>query len=193
MKLIAGLGNPGPKYETTRHNAGFLAIDRLIEKFKATGPNEKHQGLIWQADVAGEKVLLVKPQTYMNLSGRTVGPLYQFYKLQPTDLVVIHDEVDLPINTIRIKTGGGTGGHNGLKSIEEDIGSKNNGYHRIRVGVGRPTHPGMDVADYVLGQYTDQELQDLDKLLDQVTDAARLLIQGKALEAMNRHNRKGNK
>lgn len=194
MKLIVGLGNPGPRYETTRHNAGFLAIDRLIDRWSASGPQSAPKTEVFTATVDGEKCLLAKPKTFMNLSGQSVGPLLKFYKLEPTDLIVIHDEVDLPPMALRLKTGGGTGGHNGLKSIDEALGGAN-GYHRVRVGVGKPsmlTDPGlrqMDTADYVLGQFTDQELELLDPLLDDVGGAIELMIKGEMSLAMTRFHR----
>src|SRR5687768_5190701 len=123
MKLVVALGNPGPKYETTRHNAGWLALDYLIDEWKATGPVSQNEGEVWQASVGGEKVLCVKPQTYMNVSGKCVAPIFKFYKLQPEDLVVLHDEVDLKSMQLRLKTGGGTGGHNGIKSLDAHLGA----------------------------------------------------------------------
>lgn len=191
MKLVVGLGNPGPKYETTRHNAGFLAVDRLVDRWKARGPQARGEAEVWEATFAGEKVLLVKPQTYMNLSGRAVAPLFTFFKCEPTDLVVIHDEVDLPPLALRLKTGGGTGGHNGLKSVDASLGNGKNGYHRVRIGVGKPA-PGipMDTADWVLGQFTDAELKALDERLDQAGDAIEMLLRGEASKAMNRYNQK---
>lgn len=186
MKIVVGLGNPGPKYETTRHNVGFLAIDRLIDRWNATGPENKNQSEIYRARVGSEQLLLVKPQTFMNLSGRSVGPIFQFHKCEPTDLVVIHDDVDLPPMTLRLKTGGGTGGHNGLKSIDESIGKEHIGYHRIRIGVGKT--PGRDTADHVLGPLSDSDLSALDPLLDQVAEAVELMLQGRSKEAMNRFN-----
>lgn len=189
MKIIAGLGNPGPKYETTRHNAGFLALDRLIEDWKANGPQVSNQGEIYQAGVAGEKVILIKPQTYMNNSGRCIAPIFKFYKCQPSDLIVIHDDLDLKINTIRIKTGGGNGGHNGLKSIDSHLGAGLLNYHRIRIGIGRP-EPGSPVStvDYVLQPYRDSELQDLDPILDKVAKAAERILRGDVQGAMNEFN-----
>ena len=188
MKIVAGLGNPGPKYETTRHNAGFLLLDRLIDRWSATGPVAKNEAETWNASVKGEKVILVKPQTYMNLSGRSVGPLFQFFKCEPEDLIIAHDDVDLEPLTMRVKTGGGTGGHNGLKSVDEAIGKANNGYHRVRIGVGK--HPRIPTPDWVLKQFTNTELKDLDLLLDRAAEAVELLIEGKAKEAMNEYNRK---
>ena len=129
--LIAGLGNPGPGYAGNRHNAGFLAIDRLVERWKASGPDTKHQGEVYAGSFGGEKLLLVKPQTFMNESGRTVGPLFSFYKCKAEDVIVLHDEIDLKSMQIRVKTGGGTGGHNGLKSLDAHLGAASLGYHRI--------------------------------------------------------------
>ena len=188
MKLVVGLGNPGVKYETTRHNVGWLALDRMIEDWKAVGPKKEGQAEVWSATVEGEKVLLVKPQTFMNLSGRAVAPLMQFYKCAPADLIVLQDEVDLPPASLRIKTGGGSGGHNGLKSIDESIGA--NAYHRIRIGVGhaRDYNPHMDTADWVLGQFTQSECDALDAVFDRVAAAAKLLIAGDARRAMSLYN-----
>jgi PTH1 family peptidyl-tRNA hydrolase len=201
MKIIAGLGNPGPKYETTRHNAGFLAIDRLVDDWKATGPSYSYHGEIWQANVGGEKVILVKPETYMNSSGECIGPLMKFYKCQPSDLVVIYDELDLKPMQLRMKIGGGAGGHNGIKSIDQHIGflgPKALEYYRVRVGIGHPSRGvhvsaqsnyARTVVDYVLQNFTDQELQELDPLLDDVRKAVELIIQDQATRAMNLYNR----
>ena len=188
LKLIVGLGNPGAKYETTRHNVGWLALDRMIEAWKATGPKSQNQAEIWSATVGGEKVLLVKPQTFMNLSGRAVAPLMQFYKCEPEDLIVLQDEVDLAPAVLRLKSGGGSGGHNGLKSIDECIGS--NAYHRVRIGVGhtRDLNPRMDIADWVLGQLSQYECDLLDPVFERITAATKLLIAGDARQAMNLYN-----
>ncbi len=192
MKLIVGLGNPGPRYETTRHNAGFLAVDRLIDRWKARGPAVKYQGEVYQAEFGGEKLLLIKPMTYMNLSGRCVAQFFTFHKCAPGDLIVIHDDVDLKPLSLRIKTGGGAGGHNGLRSIDQSLGAGNNGYHRVRIGVGKPgpEKPGMDTSDHVLGQFSDQELQALDPLLDDVAQAIELIIQGDVGRAMTQFNQR---
>ncbi|OFZ55324.1 MAG: aminoacyl-tRNA hydrolase [Bdellovibrionales bacterium RIFOXYC1_FULL_54_43] len=189
MKIIAGLGNPGPKYETTRHNSGFLAVDRLVDAWKAQGPAKSNQGEVYQASVKGERVLLVKPQTFMNVSGKCVAPIFKFYKCSPEDLIVIHDDLDLPAGTLRLKTGGGTGGHNGLKSIDASLGNDLTNYHRIRIGIGRPA-PGSPVSavDYVLQPFSDEELQQLDSVLDKAEEAARKMIEGDVLGAMNEFN-----
>jgi peptidyl-tRNA hydrolase, PTH1 family len=186
--MIVGLGNPGTKYETTRHNVGWLALDRMIDDWKATGPKVQNGAEVWTTSVGGEKVLLVKPQTFMNLSGRAVGPLMQFYKCEPEDLVAIHDELDLAPAALRIKTGGGNGGHNGLKSLEEHLGV--NTYHRIRIGIGHPRdfNPQMDVADWVLSRFSQHECEKLDPLLDRVRAATELLIAGEVKRAMNQFN-----
>jgi PTH1 family peptidyl-tRNA hydrolase len=191
MKLIVGLGNPGVQYETTRHNAGFLAIDRLVDVFQGRGPSRESQGDVFAATIAGEKCLLIKPQTFMNNSGKCVAPIYKFYKCEPTDLIVIHDEVDLPPLTLRVKTGGGTGGHNGLRSLDAHLGGASNGYHRIRIGVGKPVAADpKSTADWVLEPFHDSELDSLDPVLDDVVKATQLLVEGSATKAMNEFNRK---
>lgn len=193
MKIIAGLGNPGPKYETTRHNVGFLAIDRLIDFWRANGPHKAPEGESYETTVGGEKVILLKPQTYMNQSGRSVGPVFKFFKCTPNDLIVIHDDLDLKPLALRIKTGGGTGGHNGLKSIDAHLGAGQTSYHRIRIGVGRPGgaagSSSISPADYVLQPFMDEELRNLDPLLDDVARAAEMIIAGELQGAMTRYNR----
>jgi PTH1 family peptidyl-tRNA hydrolase len=193
MKIIAGLGNPGPKYETTRHNVGFLAVDRLVDHWKASGPNSKSGGEVFQASFENESILLVKPKTYMNLSGRCIGPLVHFYQCKPEDLIVIHDELDLPAMTLRLKTGGGTGGHNGLKSIDEHLGKGQLGYHRIRIGIGHPSTAGLNrnvsPADYVLMPFQDEELSALDSVLNDVIGATEEILRGRIQTAMNKYHR----
>lgn len=194
MKLIVGLGNPGSKYETTRHNVGFLAIDRLIDRWHATGPASKFNGQIFQATFQGEKLCLVKPQTFMNLSGECLGRLYAFYQCQPEDLIVLHDDLDVDAFTLRLKKGGGTGGHNGLKSIDAHLGQPHTGYYRIRIGIGHPSRlegkeSRIPVEDYVLSPYKDQDLHDLDPFLDEVAEATEEILKGKIQEAMNKYHR----
>jgi PTH1 family peptidyl-tRNA hydrolase len=194
MKLIVGLGNPGPQYETSRHNVGFLAVDRLIDVAKASGPVNKSHGIVYQADWHSEKVLFIKPQTFMNLSGKCVGPLFNFYQCKPDDLIVIHDDLDLDPFVVRLKTGGGTGGHNGLKSIDATIGKDNINYHRIRIGIGHPARipdqGGRSPSDHVLGLFDDHELADLDTILDDVVQAAAEILQGRIQSAMTNLHRK---
>lgn len=194
MKLIVGLGNPGPQYETSRHNVGFLAVDRLIEVAQASGPVNKSHGVVYQGTWQGEKVLFIKPQTFMNLSGKCVAPLFQFYQCTPGDLIVIHDDLDLDPFVVRLKTGGGTGGHNGLKSIDACLGKDNIHYHRIRIGIGHPSRmPESRVhspSDHVLGLFDDHELADLDTVLDDVAQAAGEILQGRIQSAMTHLHRK---
>lgn len=192
MKIVVGLGNPGPKYETTRHNVGFLAADRLIERWKAQGPAQKNQGEVYTCTLGGEKVLIIKPQTYMNLSGRCVAPLFEFYKCEPSDLVVIYDELDLKPLSFRLKTGGGAGGHNGIKSLDDSLGSGKLSYHRVRIGIGHPRSLNLPLepGDYVLQQLSDRELEGLDPLLDQVGDAVEMVLRGEVQKAMTQYNQK---
>lgn len=188
MKLIVGLGNPGAQYETTRHNVGWLALDRLIDEWKAAGPSTQNQAETWTCSRGGEKVILMKPLTYMNKSGIAVAPVMKFYKLAPADLIVLYDDLDLPPHSLKLKTGGGTGGHNGLKSIEASTGET--GYHRFRIGIGHPRdfNPRMDPADWVLGHYPDADLAELDRLFDRVARAMDLVVAGDMRSAMNRFN-----
>ena len=191
--MVVGLGNPGSKYETTRHNAGFLAVDRLVEHWKAQGPSRRFEAEVFQAQVGGETVCLVKPQTFMNLSGKSVGPLMGFYKCAPEDLIVLHDELDIAPLSLRIKTGGGAGGHNGLRSIDQHLGAANTGYHRVRIGVGQgtlPTGARKPAEVHVLELFTDAELEALDPCLGRVVEAVELLVRGDVQEAMNQFNKK---
>jgi PTH1 family peptidyl-tRNA hydrolase len=188
MKLIVGLGNPGPRYETTRHNIGFLCADFLASEWRAQGPVEKNGAETYQAVIDGEPVMILKPLTFMNLSGRSVAPFYQFYKCQPSDVIVLHDELDLDPLDLRFKTGGSSGGHNGLKSIDQCLGSLNTAYHRVRLGIGHPRKTGLriDVADYVLGRIPDSEWDGLPRLFDAAEKGIRLILKGKIGEAMNK-------
>lgn len=197
MKIIAGLGNPGPRYETTRHNVGFLAVDRLAQKWKASGPTDQYRGEVYQAMLGGERTLLVKPMTFMNASGECLAPLMRFHKCAPNDLIVIHDDLDLKPMSLRLKTGGGTGGHNGLKSIDASLGAGLLAYHRIRIGIGHPRglvhesaqgNHAREVVDYVLQMMTDEELDQLNPLLDELARVAEMLVHGKVQQAMNEIN-----
>jgi PTH1 family peptidyl-tRNA hydrolase len=186
MKLVVGLGNPGSKYKMTRHNIGFLAIDLLKEHLKAQGPLTKNSAEYYEASAFGEKVLLIKPLTFMNLSGKAVKPFFEFYKCTPSDLIVIHDEIDFEPYTLKIKNGGGTGGHNGLKSIEEEIGKENSGYLRIRMGVGKEGDP----ARHVLSEFPKKDFENLHLVLNECVEAVDLLLQNKVIQAMNQFNQK---
>ncbi len=193
MKIIVGLGNPGPKYETTRHNLGFLALDHLIERWKATGPIVKHQAEIYSAKFKNMNLFCLKSLTFMNLSGRSIAPLFHFYRCSPNDLIVIHDDLDLQSMTLRLKTGGGTGGHNGLRSIDENLGKDMNQYHRVRIGIGRPTasesSQAVSAADYVLERLNTEELKAFEALLDPIAGAIEEILQGRVQNAMNQYHR----
>ncbi len=188
MKIVIGLGNPGPEYKNTRHNIGFKAVDKLVHKWNASGPNKKSKGEIYDASISSEKVILVKPLTFMNLSGSCVGPLIEFYKLDPASVIIIHDDLDLPFASLRVKKGGGTGGHNGLKSLNSFFGPEERGYCRIRVGIGRPENNRIPPAKWVLQQFSNGEAQQLDSILDRVTESVELVLEDKITEAMNKFN-----
>lgn len=179
--LVAGLGNPGPGYAHNRHNVGQMVLDELAVRvggsFKAH--KSRAQVLEGRLGIGGPRVVLAKPATYMNLAGGPVSSLAKFYSLDPAHVIAIHDEIDIPFNTVKLKLGGGEGGHNGLRDISKALSTKD--YYRVRVGVGRP--PGrMDTADYVLKDFGTVEKKDLPFLIDDAADAAELLIR-EGLEA----------
>jgi len=181
MKLFVGLGNPGPKYAFNRHNIGFMALDRIAED-QGFGPwKSKFQAQITEGRLGTDKVILLKPQTFMNLSGQSVGEAMRFYKLAPSDVTVFHDELDLAPGKARAKTGGGHAGHNGLRSIHQHIGAD---YDRIRLGIG---HPGdkSRVSGYVLSDFAKADQMWLDDLLRGICDGAALLADGDAGKFMN--------
>ena len=163
--LIVGLGNPGPEYATTRHNVGFIAMDSFVGK-SASWKSEKN-ALTCKGEIDGRAVIFVKPQTYMNDSGRAVLALMTFYKIPLENLVVIHDDMDLPNGAVRLKVGGGSAGHNGIKSIDAAVGNE---YKRIRIGIGHPRdfESKMDPADWVLGRFTDEQLNGIQKAINDI-------------------------
>lgn len=172
--LVVGLGNPGPAYERTRHNVGFLVADSLAERVGGRFTAHKKSGAdLLQARLDGRQVLIAKPRSYMNLSGRSVAALARFFSVPPTEVVVIHDELDIPFGEIRLKRGGGEGGHNGLRSVSEALTSKD--YLRTRIGIGRP--PGrQNPADYVLKPFSSVERKELPTVVEQAADAVELLL-----------------
>jgi len=174
MFLIVGLGNPGAEYEKTRHNVGFMAIDAVAEKYKFSSFKAKFDGLIADGVIAGQKCLLLKPQTFMNLSGNSVIKTASFYKITPEQIVVIHDDMDLQVSQIKAKQGGGTGGHNGLKSIDAHIG---NNYNRIRLGVGHPKGQGDAVISHVLSRFNKSDMESINKNIQIVTEDIPILLQ----------------
>jgi PTH1 family peptidyl-tRNA hydrolase len=182
MLLIAGLGNPGAKYQGNRHNIGFMAADAIHRRHSFAPWSKKFRSVIAEGELGGQKVLLIKPQTFMNLSGEAVGEAMRFYKLQPSDLAVIYDELDLPAGKARIKVGGGNGGHNGIRSIDAHC-DKN--YRRLRLGIG---HPGVKelVHNHVLGDFAKADRSWLDPLLDALADNADMLARGEDSQLMNK-------
>lgn len=182
MKIFAGLGNPGPKYQGNRHNIGFMAIDAIHRKLPFGPWSKKFKAEISEGEIDGEKILLMKPQTFMNLSGESVGEAMRFYKLTPADITVFHDELDLPAAKVRVKIGGGHGGHNGLKSMDAHCGRD---YRRVRLGIG---HPGAKelVHNHVLGDFAKVDQTWLDPLLDDIALNAGLLLRGDGSQFMNK-------
>lgn len=184
--LIAGLGNPEAKYDGTRHNTGFAALDHLAGKWGVSVSKAKFQGLWGQTEAGGHKVILLKPLTYMNLSGDSIGPLAAFFKIPPQHVIVLCDDVTQAPGKLRIRPSGSAGGHNGLKSIIARLGGEN--FPRIRIGVGAKPHPDYDLADWVLGKFSDEERKALAARFDDIEGAVRLIMDGKLGEAQNRYN-----
>lgn len=188
MFVIVGLGNPGKKYDNTRHNAGFMAIDAIADKYGISVKEKKHKALCGTGVIEGHKVLLVKPETYMNLSGESVGEIMNFYKLDPeVDMLVIFDDISLAPGNIRIRKKGSAGGHNGIKSLIAHTGTQ--GFMRIKVGVGEKPS-GWDLADYVLGHFSEEDNAKLKEVMPDIIQAAVLMMQGDVDKAMNDYNAK---
>ena len=188
MFLIAGLGNPGRQYEKTRHNMGFDTIDELIDRHRIPQGGIAHKAMYGKGMIAGEKVLAVKPLTYMNLSGESLRECVNYYKLDPeTEMVVIYDDIDLHPGQIRIRKKGSAGGHNGIKSIIAQLGTQN--FYRIKVGVGAKPR-GWDLADYVLGRFSSDERIAVDKAICDAADAVEMILRDGIESAMNHYNRK---
>ena len=184
--LVVGRGNPGEKYENPRHNVGFLTVDELAERARVPVQKLKHRALTNTLEVGGVKVLLMKPVTYMNLSGEAVGEAARFYKLPPERVLVISDDVSLPVGKLRIRKGGSAGGHNGLKSIIQHLGTDQ--FPRIKVGVGQKPHPDYDMADWVLSKFAGEDLKTITEAIRKAADAVECLIQEGPDKAMNRFN-----
>jgi PTH1 family peptidyl-tRNA hydrolase len=186
--LIAGLGNPGGQYRQTRHNVGFMALDRLAERLEVKFSRLENKALVAKADHQGNRVILAKPHTYMNLSGQSIGALLRFYKVPHSNFLVCYDDVDLPLGTIRLRPGGGSAGQKGMVSIIERIGTEE--FPRLRLGIGRP--PGrMDAAAYVLQDFSAAEKEILPEALERAVDAILLFISESLEAAMNRYNGTG--
>lgn len=186
VKIIVGLGNPGDKYAATRHNIGFMAIDYLAEQYGIKVDRIKFKGLYGEVRLGGEKVLLLKPQTFMNLSGESVREMCEFYKVPMEDVVVIYDDISMKVGSLRIREKGSAGGHNGIKNIIYQM--QTDVFPRIKVGVGAKPHPDYDLADWVLGQFSQEDCKTLSELMPSIKQAVELLVEGKPKEAMNQCN-----
>lgn len=187
MKLVVGLGNPGKEYENTRHNVGFAFIDKLAFDLGVRVDERKHKAFLGKAVFAGERILLLKPQTYMNLSGESVRAAMDYYKLTPSDVIVVFDDISLDTGNIRIREKGSAGGHNGIKSIIAHLGTQD--FSRIKIGVGdKPER--MDLANYVLGRLQGNEQKNIEMALKDTKLALELMVVGETQRAMNLYNKK---
>lgn len=186
IKLLVGLGNPGRQYEKTRHNAGFLFLDKVLASYGSSWNVEsKFQGVVAECLVAGNKLLLLKPQTFMNRSGLSVGQVLRYYKFSVDEVLVVHDELDLAVGMSRLKKGGGHAGHNGLRDIIQHLSG--NGFYRMRIGIGRPS-PGVSVADYVLSVPSKEDMDVLNNVLDEVVSYLPQIVAGDISAVMNKLN-----
>ena len=182
MLVLVGLGNPGPKYERHRHNFGYMAAEEIAARYNFNAARAQFQSYVAEGTIAGEKILLLRPKTYMNDSGRAVGSALRFHKIKARDVIVMHDELDLLLGKIRVKRGGGAGGHNGLRSLDSHIGKD---YRRIRMGIGHPGDKNR-VERYVLSDFHKSELADMRKVIEAVTDALPVLIEDDEAAFMTR-------
>ncbi len=184
--LIVGLGNPGKEYERTRHNAGFRAVDLLASSLGCKIDRLKFQGLYCQTNYQGSKLYLLKPQTYMNLSGRSVLQLSAYFNIPPQRIIVLFDDISLPPGRLRIRKDGSAGGHNGIKSLIAELGSQD--FPRVKIGVGAKAHPNQDLADWVLSTFSASEEKDLASALSRSAEAALCIVEKGTTEAANRFN-----
>ena len=186
--LVVFLGNPGLRYEGTRHNAGFMAADAFERKHNVRISRARFRALTAQCSIGGDQVLLMKPQTYMNLSGEAVGQAARFYKIPPEHILVVSDDITLPVGSLRIRTKGSAGGHNGLKNIIEVLGT--DAFPRIRIGVGTPPHPDYETIDWVLSVFRDQDAVEMADAASRAADAAECYIAEGPEKAMNQYSQK---
>jgi len=187
MHLIVGLGNPGPQYADNRHNLGFMVADELARRGRAAAPREKFGAEIAEATIAGQRVLLCKPMEFMNVSGQAVARVAGFWKVGLSETIVVHDELDVAFDRLKLGAGGGPGGHNGVRSIISALGDP--GFARVRIGIGRPA-PGRDPADYVLSNFSRAEAVVLPELVGRASDAVETIVGNGLATAMNRFNGK---
>lgn len=184
--LVVGLGNPDKKYRNTRHNTGFIAVDYIAKELGVEIGKKKFDSLTAEAVIAGEKVLLMKPQTYMNLSGVAVEKAAGFYKILPENVIVIFDDISLPVGKLRIRRKGTHGGHNGIRSIIDYLQSEN--FPRIKAGIGERPNPHYDLADWVLSSFKENELKEIQEAAGRCLDIVKLIIEGNIEQAMSKYN-----
>lgn len=185
MKIIAGLGNPGAQYAQTKHNVGFMLVDALANRIGGLTWKEAFSSIVGETRIAGEKVFLVKPQTYMNDSGTALGPMLSYYKCEPAELIVVHDDMDIPAGTVRIRRKGGSGGHNGIKSIIAHIGGED--FPRVRIGIGRPP-AGWTVINHVLTPFSEEDAPRIREAIAYLLPAMECIVTDGVDMAMNRYN-----
>lgn len=183
MKVVVGLGNPGPKYKETRHNVGFQAVEEVARRYTVLKEESRFDAIIGQIQIGREKVFLVKPLTYMNLSGNAVGKLVSYYKVDQKDIIVIYDDMDLPVGQVRIRPQGGTGGHRGMTSLVERLGTRD--FARIRIGIGRPPD---EAVDWVLGRFSGEEKVLIDQAVAKAADAVECWLTEGIDKTMNEYN-----
>lgn len=184
MKIVVGLGNPGPDYKETRHNIGYKVLEELAARHRVVRQESKYDSIIGETRINGHKVLLVKPLTYMNLSGKAVQPLVHWHKLDLSDLIVIYDDMDLPVGSLRIRAAGGSGGHKGIKSIMDRLNTDS--FPRVRIGIGRPIE--RDAANWVLGRFSGLEKEQMTIAVNKAADAVERWAAAGLTEAMNAYN-----
>lgn len=185
MKCIVGLGNPGRKYKETRHNIGFMVVDELLQRHHWKLDNKKFQGKYALENFRGEKVIVLEPQTFMNVSGESIKPLIDYYNIDVEDVLVVYDDLDLPVGKIRLRQKGGHGGHNGIRSTIDSLGTKE--FKRLRIGIGRPSGP-MAVVDYVLGKFNKEQAEDVNISIQNAADACEYWLERSFVDAMNKFN-----
>ncbi|MBE5924305.1 MAG: aminoacyl-tRNA hydrolase [Lachnospiraceae bacterium] len=187
MKLIVGLGNPEARYDGTRHNVGFDVIDLMADKFKIGLDTVKHKGIYGKGKIEGQTVILLKPMTYMNLSGESVSQVAAYYKIAPEDIIVVYDDINLDVGRLRVRGKGSAGGHNGIKNIIAHLHTED--FPRVRVGIGKK-HPKMDLADYVLSHFSDEEVKSMQEGYERASEAVALMVNDELERAMNDYNGK---
>lgn len=187
--LVVGLGNPGTKYEHTRHNAGFRAVELMSGRFGSGTEKAKFDALIKEGVVGGKRVLFMRPQTFMNLSGKAVSAAANFYKIPADRIVVLFDDISFDVGTLRVKRNGSAGGHNGIKSLIEYLGTSE--FPRVKIGAGKKPRPEYDMADWVLSKFSADEEKKLTEVFPRAVDAAQMICEGKTDAAMNLYNRSG--